>query len=335
MTTRRKALIPISSARELPLAEPVEVPSISTGFFLVELAQVLKEFEDTHDFVFTTPDGKVPQLDVNGLALSIHAIEKIGNAQASASLAQHRGSFDPHRFRARRVPLAERREQELRLLEGHLGRVPVSEALPKTDKEVADFRPGLVERLSRLEEKTFPSFEEVLARHRAPDDPFDLGGFDFVHVPGGHAPMVDFRDNPWFGEILHLAREKGVPMSLICHAPIALTSTAQRVDERGWPVPVGDNPFRGTKIAAAGKRAGNLMLRIGYPSVPGKRTRLHYHVDEALEEAGFPVSGTLNPSSVRVVYDPALRLLTGNGPQAIDQQTRRLRSVLAETPARV
>ena len=43
-TTKRRALILISSARQLPLAKPAEVASISTGFFLVEMAQVLKEF---------------------------------------------------------------------------------------------------------------------------------------------------------------------------------------------------------------------------------------------------------------------------------------------------
>src|SRR5687767_14170814 len=43
-TTKRRALILISSARQLPLAEPADVKSISTGFFLVEMAQILKEF---------------------------------------------------------------------------------------------------------------------------------------------------------------------------------------------------------------------------------------------------------------------------------------------------
>jgi hypothetical protein len=33
---------------------------------------------------------------------------------------------------------------------------------------------------------------------------------------------------------------------------------------------------------------------------------------------------------VKIQYDPALRLLTGNGPQTVDQQTARLRTLLAE-----
>ncbi|MFF7476881.1 hypothetical protein [Streptomyces sp. NPDC008092] len=330
MTSKLKALIPISSARELPLAEPAEVLSISTGIFLVELAAVLKAFENTHEFVFVTPDGKTPQLDINGMGLSFHAIEKIGNAYASTALEQHRKSFDVDRFRSRRASLVARREEELRLLERHLGRLPVSENLPNTDKEAAAFRGELVERLSRLEEKNFLSFQELVRRHRAPDDPFTFADFGFVHAPGGHAPMVDFRDNPWFGEILHLARENNVLTSLICHAPVALTSTSQRIDEQGWARPVAGNPFQGAKVAVAGKLGEKLMLKRGYPSVPGRRTRLTYFVEDALEEAGFKIAGTINPSSVKLSYDPALGLLTGNGPQAVDQQAQRIRSLLAD-----
>src|SRR6266498_552023 len=73
-----KALIVISSGKILPLSEPSGHPGISTGFFLIELAQVLKEFENEYDFTFVTPDGKAPQLDINGMALSMHYIEKIG-----------------------------------------------------------------------------------------------------------------------------------------------------------------------------------------------------------------------------------------------------------------
>src|SRR5438105_15244224 len=78
MPTKRRALILISSARQLPLAEPAEVESISTGFFLVEMAQVLKEFENDYEFTFATPNGEAPQLDINGMALAVNAVEKAG-----------------------------------------------------------------------------------------------------------------------------------------------------------------------------------------------------------------------------------------------------------------
>src|SRR5438093_10418450 len=79
-TTKRRALILISSGRQLPLVEPAEVKSISTGFFLVEMAQVLKEFEKDYEFTFATPDGKVPQLDINSMSRAMHAIEQTASA---------------------------------------------------------------------------------------------------------------------------------------------------------------------------------------------------------------------------------------------------------------
>ena len=77
-TTKRRPLIIISSARELALAEPASTPSVSTGFFLVELAQVLKEFESDYEFTLDTPDGNSPQHDINGMGLAFHATEKLG-----------------------------------------------------------------------------------------------------------------------------------------------------------------------------------------------------------------------------------------------------------------
>src|SRR6266540_6753406 len=93
-TTRRHALILISSARQLPLVEPADVKSISTGFFLVEMAQVLKEFEDDYEFTFATPDGNAPQLDINGMALSVQSIEKTGAKTLPMRMQQRRRSFN-------------------------------------------------------------------------------------------------------------------------------------------------------------------------------------------------------------------------------------------------
>ena len=82
-TVKRRALIIISSGRQLPLVAPAEVPSISTGFFLVEMAQVLNEFEDEFEFTFATPDGNAPQLDINSMSLAMHAIEKTASKALS------------------------------------------------------------------------------------------------------------------------------------------------------------------------------------------------------------------------------------------------------------
>src|SRR3954451_23327476 len=104
-TTKRRALILISSGRRLPLVAPAEVPSISTGFFLVEMAQVLKEFENDYEFTFATPDGNAPQLDINGMGLAMHAIEKTGTKTIPLGLQQRRRSFDVSSFRRRHAGL--------------------------------------------------------------------------------------------------------------------------------------------------------------------------------------------------------------------------------------
>ncbi|MER8382687.1 hypothetical protein NKJ36_21480 [Mesorhizobium sp. M0142] len=332
-TTKRRALILISSGRQLPLAEPADVKSISTGFFLVEMAQVLKEFENDYEFTFATPDGNAPQLDINGMALSVQSIEKTGAMTIPLRMQQRRRSFDVNSFRQRHPALVARREQEVQLLERHIGRVPVSELLPNSEPELAEYRPELVRRLDKLPEGTFHSLQELVQRHRDSADPFTFADFDFIHTPGGHAPMVDFRDNPWLGETLHIARENGVIISLICHAPVAVTSTRQRIDAQGHPYLVSDNPFLAATISTVPTIGELFALRFLYPRVPGKKTRTSYFVDAAIKEAGFTLATSLNIAAPLLAYEPSVRLLTGNGPQAIDQQAAKLRSVLTSTHA--
>src|SRR5438477_5661890 len=332
-TTKRRALILSSSGHQLRQVEPAEVTSTANGIFLVKTAQELKEFESAYEFTCATPDGKAPQLDINGMALSVHAIEKTGAKTLPMRLQQRRRSFDVNSFRQRHPDLVARREQEVRLLERHLGRIPVSELLPNSEPELADYRPELIRRLDKLPEGTFHSLQELVLRHRDPADPFTFADFDFIHAPGGHAPMVDFRDDPWLGETLHLARENDVTISLICHAPIAVTSTRQRIDAQGAAYSVKDNPFFAAPISTVPKIGERFALRFLYPRVPGKRTRLPYFVDVAIKEAGFTVASSPNISAPKLAYEPSVRLLTGNGPQAIDQQTAKLRTILTDTPA--
>ena len=332
-TIKRRALILISSGRQLPLVEPAEVKSISTGFFLVEMAQVLKEFENDYEFTFATPDGNAPQLDINGMALSVQSIEKTGAKTLPMRMQQRRRSFDVSSFRQRHPELVARREQEVQLLERHIGRIPVSELLPGSEPELAEFRPELIRRLDQLPQQTFHSLQDLVQRHRDPADAFTFADFAFIHAPGGHAPMVDFRDQPWLGETLHLARENGVTISLICHAPVAMTSTLKRIDAQGRAYEATDNAFLAATISVVPKLGERIAMRFGYPRVPGKKTRVAYFVDEAIKEAGFTVTSPLNISAATLAYEPSVRLLTGNGPQAIDQQTAKLRTILTDTPA--
>ncbi|MEQ0564219.1 DJ-1/PfpI family protein [Amycolatopsis sp. NEAU-NG30] len=322
-----QALIVIPSAATLPLTEPAGHPGLSTGFYLVEMAQILEELGDEYDFTFATPDGHIPQLDINGLALASHAGAEAGAAMASAAAAQASG-FDVDVFRAERPGLVARRDRELALAGHYLGRLPVSEALPNSDKEVVLLRDDLVKSMQDLPEHTYPSVEQLVRRHRDPEDSFDLGAFDFVHLPGGHAPMVDFVDNPWIGELLHTLRENGALISLICHGPVALVSAKYRVRPDGTIVTDLQHAFTGAGVTAFAKSLELFVLSDGYLNLPGEKVSLGYFIDDALRDAGYQVQTPADPGAIEIVWEEGVRLLTSNGPHAMDEHTARLRTLL-------
>lgn len=317
-TEKRNALILIPSGGDLPLAEPAGVASVSIGFFLVELAEVLRRFQDTHEFTLATPDGSVPQLDINGTALPYHALADLAATMGQARHLQAAPDFDLAAYRDRYPALATRRENELRLLERHLGQVELSAVLPGTDKDAAALHPELAARLGRLPRHTYLSARQIVERHRDPADDFDLAGFDFVHAPGGHAPMISFRDDPWIGEILHILRDNGVLISLICHAPVILTSTRLRIDQDGNPYEPAVNPFAGTTVSTVPLAAERAAEDYGYLHVPGRQTRLTYYIDQALEQAGIHNLHKPNPATVEVHYEPTTNVVSTNGPQGVD-----------------
>jgi putative intracellular protease/amidase len=322
-----KALIVISSGKILPLSEPSGHPGISTGFFLVEMAKVLQSFGDEYDFVFATPDGQPPQLDINGMALSFHAGAGMGAATARAAVAEA-VRFDVDTFRQRRPKLLARRQAELETAYKFLGKIPVSKSLPNTDKEAKLVRDDIVKAFEALPVHTYYSVRELVERNRDPQDPLKLRDFAFVHMPGGHAPMIDFVDNPYLGELLNTLHEEGALISLICHAPVAMVSAKYRVSADGAISTTSDHNFKGARLTAASKQGELIALTMAYPKVPGQKTRLTYYVDEALKEAGYQVETTINPSAVQVVFDEKANLLAGNGPQAIDDQAAKLREIL-------
>jgi putative intracellular protease/amidase len=323
---RPKALIVISSNKVLPLSSPPGHPGIPTGFFLCELGQVLKEFDDEYDFTFATPDGEVPQLDINGLALPWHAPGQLASASAKAA-AEQALRFDADAYRARRPELTARRYAELNLAHRHLGNIPVSQALPHTDKEAALIRDDIAAKFASLPPHTYLSVRQLVEKHRNPDDPFDLGEFDFAHLPGGHAPMVDFVDNPWQGELINTLHEEGVLISLICHAPVAMASAKYRVSADGQVRSTADHPFVGIRVTTVPKYAEVLFSKVGFLKIPDQKTRTTYYVDEALKEAGYKVETVApNPGDIKVIWEPTVRVLTGDGPQAVDEQSAVLRA---------
>ncbi|BBC38518.1 hypothetical protein SGFS_098120 [Streptomyces graminofaciens] len=153
----------------MPLTEPAGHPGVSTGFYLVEMAQISRKFGDEYDFTFAALGGHVPQLEINGLSLTMHAGAKYGSARVSATAAQA-FRFDVGVFYTRRPELVARRDSELALARRYLGRLPVSEALPNSDKEVVLLRDELIKSMQDLPEHTYPSVEQLVHRHRDSED---------------------------------------------------------------------------------------------------------------------------------------------------------------------
>jgi putative intracellular protease/amidase len=288
-------------------------------------------FENDYDFILATPDGNPPQLDINGLALSFHAAGNLGSATARTTIQSAAKHYSPQAMRAKNPALLERRNAELALARRHLGRIPVSQALPGTDGEAASIRDDVVASFEALPQHHYYSIPELIHQHRDPGNAFSLDGLAFVHMPGGHAPMVDFHDNPWMGELLHTLRESAVPISLICHAPVALTSARYRIDDEGTVTTDEQHRFKGARITTVPRYGERMMLEMQYPKVPGEATRLPYYVDVALDAAGYDVGLTLNPAAVKVIWDDEHTLLTGNGPQSVDAQTEHLVRIARRT----
>jgi putative intracellular protease/amidase len=324
---RRQALIVVSSATHLPLSLPVAHTGVSTGFFTVELARVLERFEDEYDFTFVTPDGRPPQIDINGESLPFRSMSRTATSTVSSALELGLGCTITG-YRMRRAALADRREGELAVIRRHMGKLAVSEVLPGTDRDAAAYRADLVESMRPLEERVFLSPQELMGRHRDPADPVDLADFDFVHMPGGHAPMVDFVDNPWLGELVNSLHESGVLISLICHAPVVMASTKYRVSREGAVHIHSTHAFSGARLTTVPRHGEQIALSMAYPKVPREKTRLEYFVDDTLRSEGYDVITSVDPTGVRLVWDEEVSLLTGNGPQSVDAQAHRLRDLV-------
>lgn len=202
------------------------------------------------------------------------------------------------------------------------------QSLPSTGKEADQIRDDVAAKFGSLPKHEYLSAQELVEKHRDAADPFDLGEFDFVHLPGGHAPMVDFVDNPWLGELLNTLHDNNVLISLICHGPIATASAKYRIDD-GQVCTNNDHRFVGTRLTTVPKYGEIGFAKAGFLKLPGQKTRLTYYVDQALEQAGYKVETVApNPGTVKVIWEPTVRVLTGNGPQAVDEQTVVLRAQL-------
>ena len=322
---KKKALIIISSADKLPLKYP-QGKSVSIGFFLVEMGKVLEVFKDEYEFTFATTDGAIPTLDINGETLLMHTANKLPVKSVELTVKLN-CKFDVDKYRENNAEYVNRRRKELEIAGELMGKLKVSKALPRSNKEAKIFKDEIQEYMDTLKEHKFMSLKEIIEKDDDVNDEFKLSNFRFVHIPGGHAPMVDFVDNPYLGEVLNRIYENNILLSLICHAPIALSSAKYRIDKNNNVINVDDHAYKGANITAFGKVEELQVALGGFYHVPGEKTRLEYYITDKLRDDGYIVS-TTKEFLPKVIYDESKNLITGNGPQAIDIQAKKLKEIL-------
>ncbi|MGL5693852.1 MAG: hypothetical protein ACRCXA_07235 [Peptostreptococcaceae bacterium] len=325
MNNKPKSLIVISSANSLPLKTPKDT-SVSVGFFIVEMAKILQEFKDEYEFVFATPDGQIPTIDINGEALVMQTASKFLTSSVKLT-AELNINFDLDKYREHNLEYVNRRNSELQTVSDLLGKLKVSEVLPKTNKEAKIFRGELLKIIENKKEHKFMSLKEIIEKDDDKNDSFKISDFKFVHMPGGHAPMVDFVDNPYLGELLNRIHKNKIILSLICHAPIALSSAKFGVNMDGSIKKIEDHAYKGAHVTVFGKVEELEVSMGGFYHVPGEKTRLTYYASDKLNEDGYNVDTTVE-FLPNVIWDEDKLLLTGNGPQSIDVQAKKLKEIL-------
>src|ERR1700722_15282780 len=67
-----------------------------------------------------------------------------------------------------------------------------------------------------------------------------LDDYDAVYYPGGHGPMEDLWQDADSGRLLSAALASGMPLAIVCHAPVAMMATRRN----------GMSPFAGYRVTA-------------------------------------------------------------------------------------
>jgi len=300
-----KVLIILSSADQLPLSSP-EGTSISTGVFTIELMKFLEEFEKRNvEFVFASVDGKVPSIDINGFDLRFY------QTGVRAPFFQ----ISPVKYSSNNKTYL-RRYRELISSWKYFGSLKLSEVLPNTNRSSIEFKNFIEEEQSKRDfnEREFLSLKSIALK--------GIDEYDMVYIPGGHAPMVDMKDNAALGEVLNMFHDEKKLISAICHGPIALHSLNYGLDEKGNKYKRELFPLENFKITTVSKNEELFVLKHKYPKVPGVDTRLTYFVNEELEKTGFDVQYSAFLGLPKVIEDR--HLITGNGPQAIDSLVEKI-----------
>ncbi|MFD0634378.1 type 1 glutamine amidotransferase domain-containing protein [Catenulispora yoronensis] len=126
-------------------------------------------------------------------------------------------------------------------------------------------------------------------------DDVEVGGYEAVFVPGGHAPLEDLATDEVAGELITEALAAGMPVGAVCHGPAALLA-ARRAD--GTPTIAG---YRLTGFTDEEEEQGGLapnmryllqdeLANLGAEFVEGPPFQSHTETDRNLHTGQNPQS---------------------------------------------
>jgi putative intracellular protease/amidase len=127
-----------------------------------------------------------------------------------------------------------------------------------------------------------------------------MGEFDAVFAPGGHAPMVDLADNPDVTRLLGTLHRKRAPIASLDHGPAMLLSAPANTD--------GQWLFDGYRMTAFTDEEES--------QTPSGKLGMPWYLETALRNAGAVFDGGRSAWSPHVVVDR--NLITGQNPNSAD-----------------
>lgn len=158
----------------------------------------------------------------------------------------------------------------------------------------------------------------------------ELGSFDALYVPGGHAPMIDLMQNADLGKALKHFHENNKVTAMLCHGPIAFSAAMKNSKAFRQAMVNGDHE-QAKKLASDWPYKGYNMTVYSTQEEYGVedwlKAKIEFYMEDALRNAGANVT-VGKPDQPYVVVDR--ELVTGQNPFSDHQLAKAVLEKLAE-----
>ena len=166
---------------------------------------------------------------------------------------------------------------------------------------------------ARAQAQAFTEKLPVISLAKADEE---LGSFDALFIPGGHAPMTDLMQNAELGTALRYFHEQKKTTAAICHGPVALLAALPQAAQLRQTIAAED--VNGAQTAAkdwiyAGYQMTMLSDLEEWPGELHKGTQMPFHIEQALQMAGGTIVNDGMYKS-HVIHDR--ELITSENPQS-------------------